>query len=732
MIPKYSVKRPYTVLVAVVLVIVLGVVSLTRMTTDLLPAMNLPYVIVVTTDVGASPEEVEKDVTSPIEAAMATTSNINNVSSMSYDNYSMVILEYEQSTNMDSAMIEIQQQLDQLTGQFPDSAGSPVIMQIDPDMMPVMIASADVDGMDQAEVSNYVDNELLPLLESIEGVASVTATGVLDTDLQVTMNQEKIDALNEQILSKIDAQFTDAQAELDKASSQIDSGKKKLSDSEKEMGSQLGAGENEIINNKIQLFNTEADLTTQLSDLQKSQSSMDGAIKSLQSAYDGATQLQSAIDGLQKAKDGVSQAKSGAKQLYQAHDGVMAILTAKNPMTGADMTVEEALAAAVQYGQMTQEQANQLETVISTLQADPKMLEAYKNAASESDFIAYMESTAIAQINAQAGTSYTSESDIASQIVTLQSKLDDINVMLMSQASSFADAGVTLTSYKDIPAAISKLSESKTQIAAGIATIESAQTQVADGKTSLDDALVTLNESQISGIMEMSKGYADLAVAANKIEEGQSQLDDAKEQAKDSADLNTILTMDTLKNLLTAQNFSMPAGYVTEGNEQYLVRVGDEVTSKADLENLVLMDLGMDGIEPVRLSDVADIEYIDNSGDSYSKVNGNPAVMLSIEKQTGYSTGDVTDRLLDKFDSLEKENTALHLSVLMNQGIYIDMIVKSVVENMIVGAILAIIVLLLFLKDIKPTLVIACSIPLSVVFAVVLMPRHRWQTVKHL
>lgn len=732
MIPKYSVKRPYTVLVAVVLVIVLGVVSLTRMTTDLLPAMNLPYVIVVTTDVGASPEEVEKDVTSPIEAAMATTSNINNVSSMSYDNYSMVVLEYEQSTNMDSAMIEIQQQLDQLTGQFPDSVGTPIIMQIDPDMMPVMIASADVDGMDQAEVSDYVDNELLPLLESIEGVASVTATGVLDTDLQVTMDQEKIDALNEQILSKIDAQFTDAQAELDKASSKINSGKKKLSDGEKEMGSQLGAGENEIINNKIQLFNTEADLTTQLSDLQKSQSSMDGAIKSLQSAYDGATQLQSAIDGLQKAKDGVSQAKSGAKQLY-AMKPQLQQLAASVPAWGGTLPTDyntfiTTLESTVNYMKtltdpVKQAQAAQMEQMLTGLKSSmtPEIYKALVASASETDFVAYMESTAIAQINAQAGTSYTSESDIASQIVTLQSKLDDINVMLMSQASSFADAGVTLTSYKDIPAAISKLSESKTQIAAGIATIESAQTQVADGKTSLDDALVTLNESQISGIMEMSKGYADLAVAANKIEEGQSQLDDAKEQAKDSADLNTILTMDTLKNLLTAQNFSMPAGYVTEGNEQYLVRVGDEVTSKADLENLVLMDLGMDGIEPVRLSDVADIEYIDNSGDSYSKVNGNPAVMLSIEKQTGYSTGDVTDRLLDKFDSLEKENTALHLSVLMNQGIYIDMIVKSVVENMIVGAILAIIVLLLFLKDMKPTLVIACSIPLSVVFAVVLM-----------
>ena len=732
MIPKYSVKRPYTVLVAVVLVIVLGVVSLTRMTTDLLPAMNLPYVIVVTTDVGASPEEVEKDVTSPIEAAMATTSNINNVSSMSYDNYSMVVLEYEQSTNMDSAMIEIQQLLDQLTGQFPDSVGTPIIMQIDPDMMPVMIASADVDGMDQAEVSDYVDNELLPLLESIEGVASVTATGVLDTDLQVTMNQEKIDALNEQILSKIDAQFKDAQAELNKASSQIDSGKKKLSDGEKEMGSQLGAGENEIINNKIQMFNTEADLTTQLSDLQKSQSSMDGAIKSLQSAYDGAMQLQSAIDGLQKAKDGVSQAKSGAKQLY-AMKPQLQQLAASVPAWSGTLPTDyntfiTTLESTVNYMKtltdpVKQAQAAQMEQMLTGLKSSmtPEIYKALVASASESDFVAYMESTAIAQINAQAGTSYTSESDIASQIVTLQSKLDDINVMLMSQASSFADAGVTLTSYKDIPAAISKLSESKTQIATGIATIESAQTQVADGKTSLDDALVTLNESQISGIMEMSKGYADLAVAANKIEEGQSQLDDAKEQAKDSADLNTILTMDTLKNLLTAQNFSMPAGYVTEGNEQYLVRVGDEVTSKADLENLVLMDLGMDGIEPVRLLDVADIEYIDNSGDSYSKVNGNAAVMLSIEKQTGYSTGDVTDRLLEKFDSLEKENTALHLSVLMNQGIYIDMIVKSVVENMIVGALLAIIVLLLFLKNMKPTLVIACSIPLSVVFAVVLM-----------
>ncbi|MBO5070425.1 MAG: efflux RND transporter permease subunit, partial [Roseburia sp.] len=128
-----------------------------------------------------------------------------------------------------------------------------------------------------------------------------------------------------------------------------------------------------------------------------------------------------------------------------------------------------------------------------------------------------------------------------------------------------------------------------------------------------------------------------------------------------------------------------------------------------------------EGIEPIRLSDVAEVEMVEDSGDTYSKVNGNPAIMLSIEKQTGYSTGTVTDRLKDKFAALEKENSDLHMTILMNQGIYIDIIVQSVLENMIFGAILAVLVLMVFLKDIRPTLVIGCSIPLSVIFAIVLM-----------
>jgi len=106
MISRFSVKKPYTILVAVVLVIILGVVSFTKMTADLLPSINLPYVIVMTTYPGANPETVELAVTKPVEQSMATVSNIENISSVSAENYSMVILEFAQTTNMDSVSLE--------------------------------------------------------------------------------------------------------------------------------------------------------------------------------------------------------------------------------------------------------------------------------------------------------------------------------------------------------------------------------------------------------------------------------------------------------------------------------------------------------------------------------------------------------------------------------------------------------------------------------------------------
>ena len=607
MISKYSVKRPYTVLVAVVLVIVLGVVSLSKMTTDLLPDMSFQYALVITTDMGASPEQVESDVTAPIESAMATTSNIKNISSISYNSYSIVTLEYEQSANMDSVVIEIQQSLDQISGQWDDSIGTPMIMKVNPDMLPVLAAAVDVDGMDAAKLSEYVENELSPAIESLEGVASVTTTGQLEESVQVTLNQDKIDALNKKVQKSIDKQFAKSQKE-------IDANKKKVEDGQSSINTgsdQLTDAINQTMDKQQELLKTEKDLKNQLADLKKQQQSL-------------------------------SQIQSGIQTFIQS-----------DAYTG----------------------------IVSVLKDNPQLAESEE----------------------------------------MKAQIKQLNKVVKEQFAALSSLGITVNTYEDLPAASAEVGKLLTQVNTGIKTIESAQKKVESGKVSLSSALDTLNANASLTALKVSTSSAELTSAASSLEDAQSKLDDAKDSAYDSADLNKVLSEDTITSLLAAQNFDMPAGYAMDGDTQYLVRVGDAVEDVEDLKKLPLIDMGIDGVKTICLSDVADVTVTDNSDETYAVINGNPGIMLSMEKQTGYSTGEVTDRILEKFKSLEKEDSNLHLSVLMNQGIYIDMIVNSVMQNMIWGALLAILVLLLFLKDIKPTIVIACSIPLSVVAAVVLM-----------
>lgn len=191
MLSKLSVKKPYTVVVAVVLVILLGVVSFTNMTVDLLPSMNLPYALVMTTYAGASPEEVEAAVTKPIEQTMATVSNIKNVSSSSRENASTVILEFDQTANMDSVTIEMRESLDQISGYWPETVGNPIIMKLNPDMMPVMVAAVSASGDDSAAASKTIEENIVTDIESIEGVASVSMMGTVEETVEITVNADK-------------------------------------------------------------------------------------------------------------------------------------------------------------------------------------------------------------------------------------------------------------------------------------------------------------------------------------------------------------------------------------------------------------------------------------------------------------------------------------------------------------------------------------------------------------
>ncbi|MBQ6638855.1 MAG: efflux RND transporter permease subunit [Lachnospiraceae bacterium] len=640
--PKYSVRRPYTVLVGVVLILVLGVVSVYRMTADLLPDMSLPYAIVITMYPGASPEEVERNVTAKVEASMATTSNIKTIQSMSYNNYSMVVLEYEQSSNMDSIIIEMQQKLDQLSGSLPSTVTKPMIMQVDPTMLPIMVASADVEGMDAVEITNYANNTLVPNLESVEGVASVSLIGSVEETIRITLDDKKIRELNKDVIKEIEESFEDAQQELDDAKEALDEGEKQLESGQGKLADELSKGANELVNGKIQAYVGEATIETSLSTMRMVKPYLERAVTLMNQMNEQSVNIQNYI----------KQITDYRKMIDEASDEEI------RRKTG-----------------LTREQ---LIALVDQMEANMPQMPSVKE-------------------------------EVQKILDELKAKGIDLSVF-------------GITADLNDPATLSaQLSNALAQVNSSIAVLEAAKKPLAEGKITLDDAYKKVNAGMIKGIVEISKATAEIENGKAALEQGQQQLDQAKAQAIDAADVSQIVTPEMLGNLILAQNFSMPAGYVMSGDEQYLISVGDNVRTVEDLENMILIDLHMDSIEPIRVIDAATVEVVNNAGESYSKINGNPAIMMSFEKQTGYSTGDVTDSLLKRFKTLQEEDENLHMAVLMNQGVYIDIVVNSVLQNMLIGAALAVIILIIFLKDFKSTFIIACAIPLSVVFAIVLM-----------
>jgi len=397
-LPKFSVRRPYTVVVAIVIVIILGIVSLTRMSTDLLPSINLPYALVMTAYGGASPEEVETVVTGPIEQALASLSNLKNISSISRENMSLVILEFTSNVNMDTVFIEMRETLDMIAAYLPDEVGTPLMLKLNPDMLPIMTLAAAVEGMDISESSRFIEDNILHEFESIEGVASVSATGLVENGIHVILRQDKIDQVN----------------------------------------------------------------------------------------------------------------------------------------------------------------------------------------------------ATIAQMLAQMG----------------------------------------------IPT----------------------------------DSLPSIE-----------------------------------------------LTRDMVAGILRGQNFSMPAGYITEAGTDYLVRTGDEIRDVEELKQLAVMVLPVPGLRPITLNDVADIAVVDNSDTMYSRLNGNDAVTISIHKQSEYSTADVAGLIRAKMEKLAQQYPDLEMVALMDQGVYVDMVVDSLTSNLLVGGALALLILIVFLRDVRPTIVVGLAIPVSLVTALVLM-----------
>ncbi|MCI5853779.1 MAG: efflux RND transporter permease subunit [Firmicutes bacterium] len=566
MLSKFSIKKPFTVLVAVVIVIVFGVIALTKMTPDLFPKINTPYVIVMTAYPGASPEEAEEEITKPMEQQMATLSNIKNVTSVSAANYSMIQLEFSDSVNMDSVSVDIREKIDQIEGNLPDTAGTPVVMKISMDMMPVVTAAVGMEDKSSGEVSQFTKDNLQSPLEGVEGVASVSTMGMVDDNIQIVLSQDKIDAINKEVAAAINKQMGDAEGQMKSGMAAAKSGKKQIQ------------------------------------------------------------------DGKKAVKDGQSQA---AKQLAATKTKL-------------------------------QESRDQLVALKQNGPAIKALYEQYK-------------------------------------------KYKDDPIMGPQIESQLKALGID-------PASLDQI----------VPQIDQADAQLKQ----IDKALEELDSQGSAMNFELGSKYADLTSAegtvestVNQLQSALSQLQSSKEAALASADMTGVITMQNISAILSAQNFSMPAGYITDGKAEVLVSVGDKIKNKDELENLILFDMGIDGVDPIRLSDVATVTYTDDDAETYAKINGNNGVLLSFTKQSSYATADVSANISDKFAQLEKEykDDDLSFTTLYDQGDYIHIVINSVLQNLLLGAILAILILLVFLRDLRPTIITAVSIPLSVIFAIVLM-----------
>ena len=697
MLPQFSVRKPYTVLVAVVRVLVLGVIAFTGMTTDLLPAMELPYVVVMTTYPGASPEKIETTVTKPLEAVLGTTGGIKNVSSVSSENASIVILEFEQGTNMDSAMIELSSNVDLVSGQMDDAVGTPMLMKISPDMLPVMVASVDMDGMDVKEISAFADETVMPAFERIDGVASVDATGLVEQQVTVTLDQAKIDALNDKVLAGVDSGLADAQRELREGQAKVADGKAKLAEGEAALESQKGSALDKLAQGSAQVDGASATLSALLSE----ETTLTANQKAFEAERDGYTQAKQGYEGINTALAG---ARDTARQAAAAAakqgvlDSVNALLAQMGrPAVG---TYEEAAAV---YAQLQQTQPG-----LPAL-PDPAVVGEQAAAAvpANVDALLALDDASFEAFKAQAGALPGGE---------------QLAALTKESLTQLRDAA--LKADMRLPEVETELSN----IATRLAVISGMKPALEENLKKAQDAYAELEKGKMTAVNELTRGEVTLSTTKTQLEDAEQKLADAQEQfeqARDAAykkaDLSGVLTADMLGSILMAQNFNMPAGYITEGEEQYLVKVGEEYASLEELENTLLMHMDVDGVGDVRLSDVADIALTDNAGESYAKVNGNDGVVLSFQKQSTASTATVSQRINSAIAQLQEQNPGLHITPLMDQGDYIDMVVGSVLSNLLWGGLLAIIVLIFFLKDAKPTFIVACSIPFSLMCAITLM-----------
>ena len=646
MISQFSVKKPFTVLVAVILVLVLGGVSVTRMTPDLLPEMSFPYIVLVTSYVGASPEEVETIVTKPLEQSLAALDDLKEVASVSSENVSVVYLTFEDTVNTDRAMLDIQQVVTRLRGDWPEGVDNPTALELSTDLIPTVVAAVHYKDMDPIELSGFAGDTLLPALEGTNGVASVNATGLVAERIEIRISKEKIDKLNERLFGSMDEAAQEGFDKLDEGQQKLDEGRQELAEARAE----LEKGEEALRSGRAQ-----------------------------------------ANRALRKAKEQLD--------------------ATKEQLTAAIAVMEEQRANLVEQKQTA---AARL-PMLRALQSNIQQLEGRK-AQLEAD---------IAGINADDSMS---DEERAAALAAPQAELAQVNGQLDAIDEQLSRFNISRSQLPTVIYQLENIDDTIAQLDAQLQQARDGLVQVEEGYRELDKQRSSVNGKLRSAQQKLDEGREQVETGQKELDNGQKELDEAQAEAirllaeaKEKADLNGVFTKELVAQLLAAQNFEMPAGYLADGDVSWIVNVGDKVKGVEALENVAILSLGLDDLDVIRLGDVADVRLVDNSDATYARINGENGILLTFTRQSAYATATVAESIESRFRELEALYPGLTFVALMDQGDYIHMAVSAVVQSLLLGGALAILILFLFLRDLRPTFAVGISIPVSVLFALVLM-----------
>src|SRR5699024_441762 len=187
---KTSVKRPVGVIIIVLAIIALGIVSARNLVVDLFPKIDLPVAVVATTYEDAAPQEVENLISRPIESSISSVEGINTIQSQSQSGNSLVLMMFNNGVDLDQALLDVRERVDQAKGMLPDRAGDPRIMRFSPDQLPVVWVS--LTGKDASQLTAIAEDEIVPFFERQEGVASVTVEGGKEREIQLILDEGKL------------------------------------------------------------------------------------------------------------------------------------------------------------------------------------------------------------------------------------------------------------------------------------------------------------------------------------------------------------------------------------------------------------------------------------------------------------------------------------------------------------------------------------------------------------